>query len=345
MFKACYFFANPNVFMSMSICMLRLILLSIASGIISACQNDIGIAKTKLTPVKLSPEWVALPGGCFNMGDERVYPEESPVTNICAEPFELSSHEVTNAEFAQFISATNYKTRAEKGWAASDARGPGVDMAPGSAVFIAPEKSRNTHWWQLVGGANWKNPLGPNQGAYDPMAPVVHITREDAIAYADWAGARLPSEAEWEYAARGGLDGELMSWAEAEDAALKDKANTWQGLFPVINSADDGHIGVAAVGSYPANGFGLYDMIGNVWEWTSSNYYPSHNAEQLSVSYPQGYDPAQGKDIPVGVIKGGSFLCAKSYCFRYRPAARQAQDLIFGTSHIGFRLARDVPNP
>jgi len=174
-------------------------------------------------------------------------------------------------------------------------------------------------------------------------APVVHITREDAQAYAKWAGGRLSSEAEWEYAARGGLNGELMSWAEAEEAALEDKANTWQGVFPVINSADDGYVGVAPIGSYPANGFGLYDMIGNVWEWTSSNYYPTHNPGEAAKVYPNGYDPAQG-NIPVGVIKGGSFLCARSYCYRYRPAARQPQDLIFGTSHIGFRIVREVPS-
>ena len=274
------------------------------------------------------------------MGDMRIYREEGPITEECLEPFEIWSHEVSNAEFAAFVKATGYKTRAELGWEAKDKAGPGVDMAPGSAVFVPPKNPQNMNWWTLIAGANWQNPLGPDKGAYDPSTPVVHITRDDAQAYAKWAGGRLPSEAEWEYAARGGLNGELMSWADAEDAALKDKANTWEGVFPVINSEDDGYAGLAPVGSYPSNGFGLHDMIGNVWEWTSSSYYPTHAPGEATKIYPDGYDPAQG-NIPVGVIKGGSFLCARSYCFRYRPAARQPQDLIFGTSHIGFRIVRD----
>jgi len=308
--------------------------------VLVACQNE---AKPSQFVANTKAEWVSLSGGCFDMGETRIYREEKPVTNTCIEPFEIWSHEISNAEFTDFVKATGHKTRAELGWKASDNAGPGVDMAPSSAVFVTPKNPKDLNWWGLIDGANWRMPLGSEKGGYDAAAPVVHITREDAQAYAKWAGGRLPSEVEWEYAARGGLNGELMSWADAEEAALEDKANIWQGVFPVINSGDDSHVGVAPVGSYPANGFGLYDMIGNVWEWTSSNYYPNHAPGEVAKIYPNGYDPAQG-DIPVGVIKGGSFLCARSYCYRYRPAARQPQDLIFGTSHIGFRIVRDKPN-
>ena len=296
-------------------------------------------ANTSTSSASANADWVSLEGGCFDMGETRIYREEGPVTEVCLEPFEIWSHEISNAEFAAFVKATGHKTRAELGWRAADPNGPGVDMAPSSAVFVPPKNPKGMNWWALMDGANWQKPLGPNDEAYAPQVPVVHITREDAQAYAKWAGARLPTEAEWEYAARSGLNGKLMSWADAEKAALEDKANTWEGVFPVINSKEDGYIGVAPVGSYPANDYGLYDMIGNVWEWTSSSYYPSHQPGEAAKVYPHGYDPAQG-DIPVGVIKGGSFLCARSYCYRYRPAARQPQDLIFGTSHIGFRIAR-----
>lgn len=320
--------------------MMRPLLLITTAMALLACYGE---TKPSQSAPNTKAQWVALSGGCFNMGEERVYREERPVTHACIEPFEMWSHEVSNAEFAAFVKETGHKTRAEQGWKASDRDGPGVDVMPSSAVFVPPKNPKGVNWWSLIDGANWQVPLGPDKDRYEMTAPVVHITREDAQAYAKWAGGRLPSEAEWEYAARGGLNGELMSWAEAEEAALEDKANTWQGVFPVINSADDGYVGVAPIGSYPANGFGLYDMIGNVWEWTSSNYYPTHNPGEAAKVYPNGYDPAQG-DIPVGVIKGGSFLCARSYCYRYRPAARQPQDLIFGTSHIGFRIVREVPS-
>jgi len=277
------------------------------------------------------------------MGEDSIYPEEGPVKTTCIKPFEIWSHEVSNLEFSKFVSETGYVTRAEKGWRAANADGPGIDMVPASAVFDPTNIDKGLGWWRLMEGANWRNPLGSGKAGYLAATPVVHITRKDAEAYAKWAGGRLPSEAEWEFAARGGLNGELMGWAEAEAAALQDRANTWQGVFPVINSAEDGHDGVAPVGSYPANGFGLYDMIGNVWEWTSTTFYPTHKPEKGSEIYPNGYDPKQ-PNIAVGVIKGGSFLCADSYCYRYRPAARQPQDLIFGTSHIGFRIVRDVQN-
>lgn len=305
---------------------------------LSACQAEETQPNVReITPAK----WVNLEGGCFMMGETRIYREEGPVTETCIEPFEIWSHEITKAEFFQFVKETGYKTRAELGWTAQDIAGPGVDMPPSSAVFVPPKvQARAMNWWQLVDGANWKYPFGPNKETSEDGEPAVHLTREDASAYAKWAGGRLPTEAEWEYAARGGLDGKLLSWDEAETTALEDQANTWQGVFPVINSGEDGYVGLSPAGSFPPNGFGLYDMIGNAWEWTSSSYYTSHAPGEAEKLKPEGYDPAQG-EVPVGVIKGGSFLCNKSYCYRYRPAARQGQDLIFGTSHIGFRIVRD----
>ena len=305
---------------------------------LTACQAE---ESSSETPKITSAKWVSLEGGCFDMGETRIYREEGPVIERCIEPFEIWSHEITTAEYARFAEATHYKTRAERGWAAKEASGPGIDMAPSSAVFVPPKTpSRSMNWWKLIDGANWRRPLGPAGGAAKGADPVVHLTREDAEAYAKWAGGRLPTEAEWEFAARGGLNGKLLSWDEAETTALEDQANTWQGVFPVINTGDDGYVGLSPAGSFPPNGFGVYDMIGNAWEWTSSSYYSSHAAGEAKQIHPNGYDPAQG-NVPVGVIKGGSFLCNKSYCYRYRPAARQAQDLIFGTSHIGFRIVRE----
>ena len=317
----------------------RLILsFTLSTLALTACQGGESVSEApEVKPAK----WVSLEGGCFDMGETRIYREEGPVTERCVAPFEIWSHEITTAEYARFVEATNHKTRAERGWTAKEAGGPGVDMAPSSAVFVPPKvQPWAMNWWKLVDGANWRVPFGPDGGASKGADPVVHLTRQDAAAYAKWAGGRLPTEAEWEYAARGGLNGKLLSWDEAEELALEDQANTWQGVFPVINSVEDGHVGLSPAGSFSPNGFGLYDMIGNAWEWTSSSYYTSHAEGEAEKVYPNGYDPAQG-DVPVGVIKGGSFLCNKSYCYRYRPAARQGQDLIFGTSHIGFRIVRE----
>ena len=304
-------------------------------SVLSACQDG------QNTPAH-DAKWVSLAGGCFNMGETRIYREEGPITQTCLKPFEIWSHEITNAEFAKFVKATKYKTRAERGWTADEPDGPGIDMAPSSPVFVSPEtQPQALNWWKLIDGANWRAPFGPEGPAFKNTDPVIHLTRVDAAAYAKWAGGRLPTEAEWEYAARGGLDGQLLSWEDAEDKALQDQANTWEGIFPTVNSGEDGHVGLAPSGQFPPNGFGLYDMIGNAWEWTSTPYFPSHNPDKNAVKLrPDGFDPAQG-EVPVGVIKGGSYLCNKSYCFRYRPAARQGQDLIFGTSHIGFRIVRN----
>lgn len=289
------------------------------------------------------PDRVWLEGGCFQMGEVRIYPEEGPLIEACVDDFLIMSHEVTFGQYSRFAEETGYLTRAERGWSRAEDGGPGVDVAPASAVFIPPRDMRpaNLNWWKLVDGASWRKPFGPNSDTLpSPDEPVVHITKADAEAYAEWAGGRLPTEAEWEYAARGGLNGALLAWPEAEQSALKDKANTWNGIFPVANSAEDGFEGVAPVGSYPPNGFGLYDMIGNVWEWTSTPYAPNHSSVSRERAGVEGYDPSQ-PGIAVGTIRGGSFLCAQNYCYRFRPAARQAQDLAFGASHIGFRVVWD----
>ena len=257
------------------------------------------------------------------MGETRVYPEEGPVHEICVDGFDIARTEITNAQFSEFVDATGYVTRAEKGWRADEDGGPGVDLPKGAAIFDPPEgvRPRNLNWWRWVEDATWRHPNGPGSDAPDPAAPVTHVTLGDAQAFAMWAGARLPSEAEWEYAARGGLEGQVLAWGDAEREARSHMANTWQGLFPIANTKDDGFEGPAPVGSFPANGFGLHDMIGNVWEWTATPYAPSHAERDRELAGETGLDVSQ-PGIAVGTIKGGSYLCATSYCYRFRPAAR-----------------------
>lgn len=312
-------------------------------GALAALQDASKDALEKLAEQSESITWVAIQGDCFVMGDSRVYPEESPPRQTCVETFEISEREITNAQYARFVQETGYISRAERGWRIKDEDWPGPETPAGSFVFASSENPRGLNdWWKFVPGANWLHPTGA--GPLDTRLssfPVVQVVYQDALAYSDWAGTRLPSEAEWEYAARGGLEGEIYSWAAAEDAALEDKANTWQGVFPITDTGDDGFPGIAPVGSFPANGFGLFDMIGNVWEWTSSLYYPSHDDQRWRGFGADGFDPNQG-DRRLRVLKGGSYLCSDSYCYRFRPAARQAQDLALAASHIGFRVVRDV---
>lgn len=309
--------------------MLRYLVMPLVVALVASCTQE----------AVTSEKWVHLPGACFTAGELPRYAEEGPPTKMCVDDFEIATHEVTNGEFADFVRATGYLTRAERGWRADEAGGPGIELAPSSAVFVMPVsgQKRGADWWHLVEGASWRHPDGPDSdivGKDDH--PVRHVTRADAMAYAKWAGARLPTEEEWEYAARGVSGDALSPWAEEEYSAQTDRANTWQGVFPYINKNKDGYEGVAPVGSFPANAFGIHDMIGNVWEWTSSPFTPDRSVEKR-----QGID-SDPSDLPVGAIKGGSYLCADSYCARFRPAARQAQDLAFGTSHIGFRMARDI---
>jgi sulfatase modifying factor 1 len=277
-------------------------------------------------------KWV--PGGEFAMGSETFYPEERPVRRVAVEGFWIDEHPVTVAEFRRFIKATGHATVAER--ELDPAQYPDADpsaLVPGSLVFRpsrGPVDLRDfRNWWAYVPGATWQRPEGPASDTYTRgRHPVTQVAYEDAQAYADWAGKALPSEVEWEYAARGGLDGAVYAWGDDFDPAL---ANTWQGEFPW-----QGYRGTSPVGAYPPNGYGLHDMTGNVWEWTCD---PATNGQE---SPSPCCGPEAEEAIPRRVIKGGSHLCAPNYCLRYRPAARQFEAVDTSTSHIGFRcIVRD----
>ena len=293
-----------------------------------------------------------IPGGTFTMGSERHRPEERFTHVVRVDSFWIDRHEVTNAQFKQFVEATGYRTLAERGLDPKTHPGMAKELlVPGSVVFIPPTDSgrggRVTQWWQYVPGANWQQPAGPGSTITDKdNHPVVHIAYEDALAYARWRGRALPTEAQWEFAARGGRDGE-DDWSSAFDANGKPVANTWQGIFPVYNTNEDGYVGTAPVGCFKPNGYGLYDMIGNVWEWTSDWYRPGHPRE--TVSNPTGPDLVSISVTPgqaaSRVIKGGSYLCASNFCARYRPAARQPQEMDLSAAHLGFRTVLNKPGP
>jgi formylglycine-generating enzyme required for sulfatase activity len=291
-----------------------------------------------------------IPGGSFKMGSERHQPEERFIHTVGVDGFWIDRHEVTNAQFERFVMATGHVTLAERGVDPRTRPGmPREMLAPGSVVFIQPTELRRggsiTQWWRYVAGANWRRPSGPGSTiAGKESHPVVHVAYEDALAYARWRGRSLPTEAQWEYAARGGRDGE-DDWSSAFDADGKPIANTWQGIFPAYDTREDGYAGTAPVGCFAPNGYGLYDMIGNVWEWTSDWYRPGHPREPAN--NPAGphlreVGLAQGQ-APSRVIKGGSYLCASNYCARYRPAARQPQEADLSAAHVGFRTVLNRP--
>ena len=284
-----------------------------------------------------------IPSGEFQYGDDRFYPDERPVSREVVSAFEIDTTEVTNQQFKRFVEATGYVTDAEKGL--SEQQFPDLPpefRVPGSVVFVPPtdpDVTNDGDWWRFIAGANWRNPQGPDSSIEGmDNFPVVQVTYSDAVAYADWVGRRLPTEIEWEYAARGGLDGAKFTWGNQPHDEAKSRANTWQGQFPFINDGSDGYVGISPVGCYDQNGYGLFDTAGNVWELTESSY---HFDRQMPYRE-TGYDPRQ-PGVSLKTIKGGSFLCADNYCRRYRPSARQGQDITLATSHIGFRTATDVP--
>jgi formylglycine-generating enzyme len=301
------------------------------------------------------PDMVWIPGGAFHMGSADFYAEERPVHEVTVEGFWMDRNAVTNDQFARFVEATGYVTLAERELNPADFPGaPAENLVPGSMVFQrsqGPVDLRNyVNWWAWVPGANWRHPLGPDSSLEGRQRhPVVHVAYEDVEAYASWAGKELPTEAEWEFAARGGLDGAIFTWGDEEFPDGKPMVNSWQGEFPWQNLLIDGHEGISPTGSFPPNGYGLYDMAGNVWEWTSDWYEPRGadptvksccmgSVNPRVVSPEKSYDPRQPQfRIPRKVVKGGSHLCAPNYCFRYRPAARQPQMIDTGMSHIGFR--------
>ena len=333
-------------------------ILIVVSTVVSFTLLSYLVISTKLFDIKRLqgpiscneiPGMAFVKGGTFPMGAGAVYPEETPLMQRNVQSFYIDRYEVTNLQFAEFVAETGYVTMAQRVPNPDDYPNISPDLLKsGSAVFVklsqAIEATNLINWWHFIEGANWKNPSGPdsNIDGKDHF-PVIHIAYEDANAYAKSKGNRLPTETEYEYASRGGLNNAKYSTGSTLTENGKYVANTWQGLFPFNDTAEDGYIGLAPVGCYPHNQFGIYDLIGNVWEWTQSVYYPRHfEPNQLPTNLPkQGYDANQ-PGVAVGVIKGGSYLCAEDFCMRYRPAARQAQDTGLGTSHIGFRTVKDV---
>ena len=294
-----------------------------------------------------------IPAGSFQMGADNWYPEEKPARRVRVDAFWIDEAPVTNAVFAAFIDATGYVTLAEIAPDCGDYPGLLPELAqPGSAVFemsAGPVDFAAPDWWEFRIGANWRAPLGPGssiRGIEDH--PVVHIAYADAEAFAAWAGKALPTEAEWEFAARGGLDGADYAWGDELAPGGKFMANYWQGDFPRDNQLDDGYLRTSPVRTYACNGHGLYDMIGNVWEWTA-DWYAQPKIERKPKgaccipANPRGgtrggsFDKRALARIPRKVMKGGSHLCAENYCQRYRPAARYAQPIDTTTSHVGFR--------
>jgi formylglycine-generating enzyme len=297
---------------------------------------------------------VWIPGGTFRMGSDRHYPEEAPAHDIAIDGFWIDRTPVTNRQYLRFVNATGYVSFAEIAPDPSDYPGALPRMLrAGSLVFKPPMHPVDlrdwSQWWGFKFGANWRRPFGPRSsiaGLHDH--PVVHIAYRDAEAYAHWAGADLPTEAEWEFAARGGLDRAEFAWGDEFTPHGRPLANTWQGEFPCENLALDGYERTSPVTAFPVNGYGLHDMIGNVWEWTADWYSSKHESDAEKPCCvprnPRGgckdasYDQRQPNiRIPRKVLKGGSHLCAPNYCRRYRPAARHAEPVDTSTSHVGFR--------
>jgi formylglycine-generating enzyme len=299
-------------------------------------------------------DMVWIPGGTFRMGSDKHYPEEAPAHSVTVDGFWIDRTPVTNRDFRKFVTATGHITVAEIAPEARDYPGALPNMLrPGSLVFTVTKQQVDlrdwSQWWTFKFGANWKRPYGPRSSlAGFNDHPVVHVAYADALAYAQWAGKDLPTEAEWEFAARGGLDGAEFAWGDELTPGGKQMANTWQGGFPRQNLKLDGYERTSPVTAFPPNGYGLHDMIGNVWEWTNDWYSSAHEADAPKSccipANPRGgrvdasYDPCLPEiTIPRKVLKGGSHLCAPNYCRRYRPAARHAEPIDTSTSHVGFR--------
>jgi len=285
--------------------------LSACSGQAPEITADV---KACAMPADTFGQFITIPAGNFIKGDQPVYSDEAPTLRLQVAAFSIQTHEVTNAQFAAFVGATGYVTDAEQG--VIDGR-----EGAGSSVFLLPEqRSEGDAPWTLVESATWKAPEGGDSTVDGKESfPVIHVSQRDAAVYADWAGGRLPTEVEWEYAASLGLPDPAnpVSGAYGETGP---RANTWQGIFPLANTADDGFTGSAPAGCFEPDRAGLYDMIGNVWEWTDTPY-------------------GEGTHT----MKGGSYLCADNFCRRYRPAARHPQDTDFSSNHIGFRIVKDIP--
>ena len=286
---------------------------------------------------------VRIPAGRFTMGGTDFYPEERPARKVDVGEFWMDEHPVTNAEFRRFVKATGHITVAERVPDAADFPGANPAMlVPGSQVFVPTEGPVPlddwTRWWCWVPGADWRQPEGPGSTLHGrERHPVVHVGYEDALAYAQWAGKDLPTEAEWEYSARGGFDGATYPWGNEFMPRGKIMANTWHGRFPWENLRPHGLDRTSPVRQFPPNGYGLYDVSGNVWEWTRTEWTASHAEFAEAVPHCCGPSHDQVTEEDRRVIKGGSHLCAPSYCHRYRPAARQGHAVRSSTGHVGFR--------
>ena len=294
-----------------------------------------------------------IPGGTYRMGSEEFYPEEAPTREVAVDGFWMDETPVTNAEFAAFVEESGYTTFPERDPDPDDYPGADpADLVAGSAVFAQPDRQvtlqNPNRWWEYVRGADWRHPFGPDSSIDGRMDhPVVHVAYEDAEAYAEWAGKRLPTEAQWERAARGGLSGKRFVWGDEHVPDGRLMANTWQGEFPNENTTLDGYERTSPVGAFPENGFGLYDVAGNVWEWARDWFSADPTAgaspacctptNPRGLGEEQSVDPRDPSRMPRKVLKGGSHLCAPNYCFRYRPAARYPEPIDTSTSHVGFR--------
>jgi formylglycine-generating enzyme required for sulfatase activity len=319
------------------------------------------IAQSRDSAREIRDGMIFVPGGTFRMGSDQHYSEEAPVHLVSVDGFWMDRTPVTNREFRKFVNATGYVTFAEIPPDPKDYPGALPNMLKAASLVFEPPKGpvdlRNwASWWTFKRGANWRRPYGPQSsisGLDDH--PVVHVAYRDAEAYAKWARKELPTEAEWEFAARGGLDSAAFSWGDEFTPDGRHMANTWQGEFPRENLRLDGYERTSPVTAFPPNGYGLYDMIGNVWEWTTDWWSSVHEADAPKTccvpQNPRGgreelsYDPSQPNiKIPRKVLKGGSHLCAPNYCRRYRPAARHAEAVDTSTSHVGFRcIIHDAP--
>ena len=312
-----------------------------------------------MTNDKLLKDMVWVPGGTFLMGSDDFYPEEGPVHRVGVSGFWMDEHAVTVAEFSRFVRATGYLTVAER--PPDPGQYPGAPpevLVPGSLVFTQPtgpvDLSDPRNWWSWVPGAQWRYPEGPGSRVDRRQRhPVTQVAYEDAATFAAWAGKELPSEAQWERAARGGIEGAVYSWGDELRPRGRTMANTWQGRFPWENLEAGGYRGTAPVKRFPPNDYGLFEMTGNVWEWTSDYFTPRHQAAGPTCCTPHdprvetpehSFDRAQpDAHIPRRVVKGGSFLCSPDYCLRYRPSARQGHAIETSSNHIGFRCVARPP--
>jgi formylglycine-generating enzyme required for sulfatase activity len=289
-------------------------------------------------------------GGTFQMGtNDPAFTDAQPMHKVTVNSFYMDEHEVTNADYAKFVKATNYKTVAEQTLVPKDYPGvPAESLVPGSGVFSPPGQKVSLddplQWWKYIPGASWQCPFGPNSSVDGkPNDPVVHLSYEDAVAYAKWAVKRLPTEAEWEYAAQGGRGNQTYYWGNELKPNGKWVANIYQGEFPDKNTAEDGYVGIAPVKSFPANAYGLYDMDGNVWEWCNDFYRRDYYQRSPSTN-PRGpsnsYDPQEPGSVK-RVQKGGSFICSDEYCVRYKSGSRGNGEVRSGSNNLGFRCVKD----